>query len=207
MALIGIWHLLVSDINREAEPKLHALNAVILSRLSGKAGCGKSTLMKHLYGPTKRKPSYASGLRSNLLITGCFFFWYLGTPQQKSYNGLTQTLLYHTLQSDPTLMPRILPNMWLEAWESDGKPSLPSLGEINAAFQLLSELPGDSRKLCFFIDGLDEYSGDYHDGIAFTERLSEGRNIKVFSFQQAGAGFHRSVFATAASQDARPDPR
>ena len=104
------------------------------------------------------------------LITGCFFFWYLGTPEQKTYEGLTRTLLHHILESDSSLIPQLLPEMWQDVTESDTDPplTLPTFAETQAAFERLSRMP---VKVCLFIDGLDEYSGDFQDGISFVESL------------------------------------
>ena len=70
--------------------------------------------------------------------------------------------------------------MWREAYGADeGDLSLPSSAEMRQVFEMLGSSQDNSRKFCFFIDGLDEYSGNYMDGIAFLERLSASPNIKV----------------------------
>ncbi|KAK4210998.1 prion-inhibition and propagation-domain-containing protein [Rhypophila decipiens] len=151
----------------------------LLSRVSGKAGCGKSTLMKHLYhhGTTKDYLSQWTGGSS--LITGCFFFWYLGTPEQNTYQGLTRTLLHHILEADPSLIPQLLPDMWKDVTElesPDPSLALPIIAETQAAFERLSRTP---TKVCLFIDGLDEYSGDFQEGISFIENLCQYPNLKL----------------------------
>ncbi|KAM7213976.1 Prion-inhibition and propagation domain containing protein [Rhypophila decipiens] len=147
--------------------------------VSGKAGCGKSTLMKHLYhhGTTKDYLSQWAGGSS--LITGCFFFWYLGTPEQNTYQGLTRTLLHHILEADPSLIPQLLPDMWKDVTElesPDPSLALPTIAETQAAFERLSRTP---TKVCLFIDGLDEYSGDFQEGISFIENLCQYPNLKL----------------------------
>lgn len=50
------------------------------------------------------------------LITAAFFFWHLGTPEQKSKEGLFRSLLYTILDADPSLIAHILPEMWEDAY-------------------------------------------------------------------------------------------
>lgn len=50
------------------------------------------------------------------LLTAAFFFWHLGTPEQKTKEGLFRSLLYTILDADPSLIPHILPEMWEDAY-------------------------------------------------------------------------------------------
>ncbi len=115
--------------------------------------------MKHLYHHEATKELLSQWAAGSPLITGCFFFWYLGTPEQKTYGGLTRTLLHHILESDSSLIPQLLPEMWKDVTESDSpSPTLPTSAETQDAFERLSRTP---VKVCLFIDGLDEYSGTF----------------------------------------------
>jgi hypothetical protein len=38
-----------------------------------------------------------------------------------------------------------------------------TLGKLQRAFQRLLDLSSEDLKLCFFIDGLDEYEGDHEE--------------------------------------------
>ena len=147
--------------------------------VSGKAGSGKSTLMKYLYQHPEIQALLETWAPDRRLVMANFFFWHLGTPEQKTHEGLSRGLLYHVLDADHSLIPRILPTMWREAHNA-GKANLelPSPGEIKEAFsKLKSEITKD--KFCFFIDGLDEYAGNPMSGIAFINSLVSSGNIKV----------------------------
>lgn len=50
------------------------------------------------------------------MIMAAFFFWHLGTPEQKTKDGLFRGLLYTILNADPSLIPLLLPEMWQEAY-------------------------------------------------------------------------------------------
>lgn len=147
--------------------------------VSGKAGSGKSTLMKYLYQHPEIKAVLEAWAPGRRLVMANFFFWHLGTLEQKSHEGLSRSLLYHVLDSDPLLIPQILPTMWREAHNA-GKANLelPSPGEIGEAFSnVKSKITKD--KFCFFIDGLDEYAGNPMTGIAFINSLVSNGNVKV----------------------------
>jgi hypothetical protein len=134
--------------------------------ISGKAGSGKSTLMKYLFHhpETRALVSRWAGGASYSLIP--FFFWNLGTSNQKSQEGLARTLLFRILSIHRTLIAEALPNMWKELYDRDDA-SLPSVAETRYAFQTIATRASTLSKFCLFIDGLDEYVGDYRDGIAF----------------------------------------
>ncbi|KAG6361984.1 hypothetical protein INS49_010213 [Diaporthe citri] len=130
--------------------------------IHGKPGSGKTTLMKYLY------------------------------DNSKTQYGLYRGLLYYILKDSPSLIPDLLPEMWREA-HNDGGPTdrtsldtrasnlePPTEEEMMLAFPRLKA--HTQAAFCFFIDGLDEYSGDPFRLITFLEKLLEklvSDNIKV----------------------------
>ncbi|KAI0380623.1 prion-inhibition and propagation-domain-containing protein [Hypomontagnella monticulosa] len=147
--------------------------------ISGKAGSGKSTLMKYLlkHPRTRRLLSRWAGGTPYLLVH--FFFWNLGTIEQKSQEGLSRSLLYQILSANPSLIAEVLPNMWKQLTSGDVSASLPTVAETMAAFRILATKTSDVGRFCFFIDGLDEFAGNYLDGISFLKELGTNNHIKV----------------------------
>jgi hypothetical protein len=136
--------------------------------------------MKYIYGHKTTGTLLARWAGKCSLTLASFFFWNLGTPEQKSQEGLSRALLFNVLDSDPSLIPDLLPKMWREAYGSDeDELSLPSSAEMKQVFERLTSGWDSSRKFCFFIDGLDEYSVSQLDGIAFMNNLSASSNIKI----------------------------
>lgn len=125
--------------------------------------------------------SWAPGCEMHI---ASFFFYHLGTEQQKSQQGLFQGLLHDILKAQPELIADLLPAMWREARVSeDTFPSppltLPSLAEMKHAFQQLAKPELQSHKYCLIIDGVDEFSGRAMDVVEFIQAFSSLPNVKV----------------------------
>ncbi|KAF5662941.1 hypothetical protein FDENT_13232 [Fusarium denticulatum] len=80
--------------------------------LSGKAGSGKSTLMKYLHQHGKTRALLQTWANGSDLISASFFFYALGKTEQKSQSGLLRSLLYQILKYDPSVTEHALPHMW-----------------------------------------------------------------------------------------------
>lgn len=156
--------------------------------IHGKPGSGKSTLMKYLYDSSFTRSLLSKWAEDEPLWMPHFFFWNLGTVEQKTQYGLYRGLLYHILKDNPSLIPDLLPEMWREAHKDGGPTGRTSLEtqasnldppteeEMMLAFPRLKA--HTRAAFCFFIDGLDEYSGDPFRLITFLEKLVSD-NIKA----------------------------
>lgn len=149
--------------------------------VSGKAGSGKSTLMKYLYELKKTRDLLASWAGPRPLTIVNFFFYALGSPEQKTQTGLDRALLYQILKAEPSLIPELLPQMWQEALSTSKNTELhpPSPGELRTALAAVKHGFKSTRKLCFFIDGLDEYDGDCFTGASTIRDLANNLDIKI----------------------------
>jgi hypothetical protein len=134
--------------------------------VAGKAGSGKSTLMKLIteHGETQEALKIWAG--DTALVCPSFYFWYGGTQTQRSQLGMLRSLLHELLLTNKALIPIAFP-LWTE---KDGIEE-PEISELTAAF--LRTLAADKRKICFFIDGLDEYEGDSIRTAALADYLEE----------------------------------
>jgi hypothetical protein len=147
--------------------------------VSGKAGSGKSTLMKRLSRHPRTREllsGWASGGSFNLVS---FFFWNLGAPEQKTQEGLSRSLLHQILTRHPSLIREALPGMWKELKRTDKDVSLPSPTETRHAFRVLASKASELGKFCFLIDGLGEFSGDYRNAIDFIKELTRNAGLKA----------------------------
>jgi hypothetical protein len=80
--------------------------------ISGKAGSGKSTLMKYIYESPNTQKHLLAWTKDTPLHIGRFFFWLSGTKLQKSQEGLLRSLLYDVLRQVPALVRIVLPSQW-----------------------------------------------------------------------------------------------
>ncbi|CAN9176579.1 unnamed protein product [Alternaria sp. RS040] len=144
----------------------------------GKPGSGKSTLMKFLYYHPEVKSSLHEWAGDRKLTVASFFLWNIGAAEQSSQEGLARGLLYHVLKQNPLLTPTVLPYMWQEAQSGEVDLKLPSNSEMKTAFQQIG-VQKTSGAFAFFIDGLDEFTGNNRDGISFVKGFITSANIKI----------------------------
>ena len=130
--------------------------------ISGKAGSGKSTLMKFLHRHERTKTALKHWADPNQLILASFFFWNTGSSLQKSQEGLLRSILLEILKTHPDLLATTFPDLcrtFLRTHEID--LTWPRFSELKSGLhRLLSELVVRGAKVCLFIDGMDEYEGN-----------------------------------------------
>ena len=134
--------------------------------ITGKAGSGKSTLMKLISNHPRVCDALQTWADKETSIVASHFFWNGGIPMQKSQTGLLRSLLYQILRQYPALIRIACPDQW----HADEPTHLFRNGwsdeELSMAFKRLSEQRSLSVKICIFVDGLDEYHGEHRDVIS-----------------------------------------
>ena len=160
--------------------------------IGGKAGSGKSTLMKFITEHPKTRQALSQWASDQHLITASFYFWHAGTALQKSQEGLLQSLLYETFSQCPELIPDVLPERWNSCKPSNPSNSDWSHTELIKAFTKLSNQPIMLKRACFFIDGLDEYDGDHNELIRHLRSFSRSKNIKICASSRPWNVFKRA---------------
>ena len=132
--------------------------------INGKAGSGKSTLMKYIHGDPRTEEALSKWSCGSELLVGSFFFWYAGSSLQKSQAGLIRSLLFDILSRKPELIPVLFPNICrsILATQLPNQFEL-SFVELKKAFMTLVNSIPKALKVFFLVDGLDEYEGDLKD--------------------------------------------
>lgn len=147
--------------------------------ISGKAGSGKSTLMKYIYEDDRTMNSLRRWAKGEKLLFISFFLWNAGTPLQKSQSGLLRSLLFQILEKREDLIPVAFPNLCRLYASRPRSLDEISFIELRKAFVILMrELPGEG-KICIFIDGVDEYQGDHKDLSELFLSISRNEQVKV----------------------------
>lgn len=85
--------------------------------INGKAGSGKSTLMKLIHDHDKTEQELRIWRGNGALVTSTFFFWRSGDLDQRSHTGLLRSLLYESLSEHIDLIPRVFPEDWTKWYE------------------------------------------------------------------------------------------
>ncbi|KAH8202010.1 hypothetical protein TruAng_003853 [Truncatella angustata] len=142
--------------------------------VSGKLGSGKSTLMAHLVNDQRTKNALKEWHQECHILAS--FFWRPGSRLQKSIDGLLRALLLELcrIQSDSAFLDTFLRQLpdnlcWNER-------------TLTNAFLLALKLSRPVR-FCIFIDGLDEYVGDYDQLLNLIFDLEEFENVKLLRLQ------------------------
>lgn len=151
--------------------------------ITGKAGSGKSTLMKFLCQHPRMKQELRDWAGDKKLVFAQFFFWNSGDKLQMSLQGLYQSLLFEALRQAPELIPEVFSEQW--EFVRTGKNDMTSeqmlfrAPKIAEALGLLLSMPVYQRhRFCFFIDGLDEYSGE---GVSSFAHLQFAESLKKWA--------------------------
>jgi hypothetical protein len=157
--------------------------------IQGKPASGKSTLMKYLLSRSHGSDKLWKSANPKDTIFASHFCWVAGSTTQRSQQGLLQSLLYQVLLADLALVPTACPLQWKSI--SD----LPKWDEKELWRCLYAAVPASDRRLCFFIDGLDELQPE-RNHIALSRalnRLSSFGNAKVIVSSRPWTVFERTL--------------
>ncbi|KAH7166454.1 hypothetical protein EDB81DRAFT_853098 [Dactylonectria macrodidyma] len=158
--------------------------------INGKAGSGKSTLMKYLVRHSQTKAGLTKWAGETKLLISSFFFWYSGQELQKSQIGLLRALLYSCFKNHRELIPIVAPGT-----ASLDKPDLKTywtLPKLREALERLVSQTFFDIKFCFFIDGLDEYSGSHGEIADILKHIASYSNVKVCTSSRPLIAFERA---------------
>ncbi|GAW17703.1 hypothetical protein ANO14919_071680 [Xylariales sp. No.14919] len=163
--------------------------------VSGKPGSGKSTFMKFIARHSNTRDLLTRWAGSaDALAVAVHFFWIAGTPIQKSWQGLLQSLLFDVCHKHPSVVPLISPSRWTAAkaghWQTAAEPW--SVSELTAALRALALADNLPLKMCFFIDGLDEYNSDHDKLCKVLCDMANSPHIKMCVSSRPWAVFERS---------------
>lgn len=143
--------------------------------VSGKPGSGKSTFMKFVSRHLETARALRLWSHPQPVFIASYFFWSSGTDMQKSLQGLLRSLLFDVFSNFPELMPISCPGRFStpdsrRAW---------GIAELQNALRMISAEAILPSKLCFFIDGLDEYEGDHMDFCSDLKKICSTANLKI----------------------------
>jgi hypothetical protein len=173
--------------------------------ISGKAGSGKSTLMKLLLNHDETKEVLKDWAGDKKLIFASFFFWKSSQDHdQCSLEGLYRSILFETLLQCPDLTREVFKKAYSTFMRKKSTDSMDKLlfrpGDFEKAFEILvsTSPPSSDYRICLFIDGLDEYIGDdinslEHQKLADNlNKWASHENIKILASSRPDRAFEET---------------
>lgn len=147
--------------------------------ITGKAGSGKSTLMRMLLCNPHTKELLCQWSKGNRLITAAFFFWNSGSKLQMSQEGMLRSLLLRAIEQRLEQASERFTRD-LEAFTLSLKAAEQiQFKELEQMLRLLVEEDGEPIKYFFLIDGLDEVDGDKSALVSLVHTLGTYSNVKI----------------------------
>ncbi|GAW25696.1 putative P-loop containing nucleoside triphosphate hydrolase [Rosellinia necatrix] len=141
--------------------------------ICGKLGSGKSTLMAHIVDDDRTRAGLEAWGRRHPLHIFSFFFWRPGTQLQKSTIGLLRSLLYEILLAEPNITLRLMRDLLIY------EDRIPTWTEKSLTAAVIKAITIASHtRFCIFIDGLDEFLGDYDELLDLIFELQDLKNVK-----------------------------
>ncbi|KAF9639552.1 hypothetical protein BFW01_g11358 [Lasiodiplodia theobromae] len=160
--------------------------------ITGKAGAGKSTLMKFICHNQATRELCYEWAGNERLLHARFYSCDSSNTLQSSQEGLLRSLLYQVLRQDQHFAARAFPDQWemfsLLGIQPDSPMTVPYLQQ---GLERVIKSSPDSR-FTFFVDGLDEFRGDPDTLAAFFQKLTLSTNIKVCLSARPWTNFKKS---------------
>ncbi|KAL5592635.1 hypothetical protein FOBRF1_013661 [Fusarium oxysporum] len=151
--------------------------------INGKAGSGKSTLMKFI-ADDERLIRYLNGSRASLghVMRVDFYFWASGSSDQRALSGLLRTFLYRVLSQAGELMPDVFPEQWtrLHSAASDRLSEFRA-EEMEKLVNELQELKQEMERLVNELQGLKQQMGER---VKQLQELKQERERSVNELQE-----------------------
>jgi hypothetical protein len=148
--------------------------------ITGKAGSGKSTLMRMLHDNERTADLLRIWCSGSALITASFFFWNSGSRMQMSQDGLLRSLLLQIiekrLQQDncDTLKEKLVVFSMMGSPLQDA-----SFKDLSQLLRFVIEDGGGSVKFFLLLDGLDEFDGEKSKLISLIHTLGVYEHVKA----------------------------
>ncbi|EKG10637.1 hypothetical protein MPH_12269 [Macrophomina phaseolina MS6] len=165
------WSGFSDWLGKEAEKQVYWI--------TGKAGAGKSTLMKYICSHENTVQLSRGWARNERLVRAQCFVGSREMSKQVSKKRLLRTLLYKSLAQDHRLVARTFPIEWEMFTLLSIRPdSYMTELDLQQALERMIRYNLDTRFI-FFVDGLDELGEYPKTTVVFFQKLALNSNIKI----------------------------
>ena len=133
--------------------------------------------MSFIYHDSRTDAALRTWSGTDEVFKPAFFFWSPGSQLQKSLAGLLRSLIYQIVGKFPGLMPVLAKSM---GPSPHGFYQLPAWTEqrLRVTLQNLLSVGLEQYRLCIFIDGLDEFHGNYATLLDLISNLRRSTRVK-----------------------------
>ncbi|KAI0141616.1 hypothetical protein GGR57DRAFT_402881 [Xylariaceae sp. FL1272] len=138
--------------------------------ITGKPGSGKSTLMKYLSECRQTKKLLGKGGK-NFSIAAFFFDFRAGTSTANNRLGVMKMLISHLCEINQPVATRLA--------ELNEHDPIESMSEDRLIHCFGTALQDIKTRTYVFVDGLDEFTGEYEDLVYFLEKLQNKTSIRM----------------------------
>ncbi|KAF2661187.1 hypothetical protein K491DRAFT_674163 [Lophiostoma macrostomum CBS 122681] len=161
--------------------------------LSGKAASGKSTLMKFIDRHQTLREMLSVWAADKQFLVSSHYFWHNGTRMQRTLLGMLQALLCQVLEQRHDLILAVFPELEHADTYFLSRLLPPVMPEVKAAItSLVKKAGGRGLKLCFLIDGLDEFEGgdaELAELAEYLTSLGQSPHVKIIASSRPLAVF------------------
>lgn len=142
--------------------------------INGKLGSGKSTLMAFIVNNSRTRTELEVWSQGHQLHILSFFFWRPGTPLQKSILGLLRSLLYQICMCIRSQIREVFSSLSIDMQRIPAWTERTLRTAIKSALRIAHDV-----RFCIFIDGLDEFTGDYHELVDLIFEIQDSNSTKI----------------------------
>ncbi|KAK3317218.1 small s protein [Cercophora scortea] len=142
--------------------------------VSGRAGTGKSSLMRFLEDDSRTRPLFQKWAKERPLVLATFYFWNseaAGDSKLKSLSGLYRGILYSLIHQNSEFAELLFPDHLIAGrkWEAN----FPTLLDMAHAFETLVNADELPAAVGLIIDGLDEFDATTSEQMRMAEMLCQ----------------------------------
>ena len=146
--------------------------------INGKAGSGKSTLMNFIWQNRQTLDHLKTWAGIKSLLTPLFFFSVTDNRLQQSVEGLLRSLICQILEKHRHFVTNLSQETSIAAASAQAFPMWTE-EKLRVCFQRLIKIITPTLRICIFIDGLDECSGDHRELLGLVSQVADNQDVKV----------------------------
>ena len=146
--------------------------------INGKAGSGKSTLMNFIWQNRQTLDHLKTWAGMKSLLMPLFFFSVTDNRLQQSVEGLLRSLICQILEKHRHFVTNLSQETSIAAASAQAFPMWTE-GKLRVCFQRLIKIITPTLRICIFIDGLDECSGDHRELLGLVSQVADNQDVKI----------------------------